>query len=214
MSTRRVIVFARAPQPGRVKTRLISLLGEDGAAALHRRLVEQTLSTAVAVPGAAVEVHCTPDSSHEFFAACAQRYDVRLRDQHGSDLGARMHHALCAATREGDPAVLIGSDCPELKVAHLLNAFAALHRGCDAVIGPARDGGYYLIGLRRCERRVFDEVAWGTATVFAVTRERLRELGWQWHGLEELRDVDRPEDYALLERSGEGIAASGAPSGT
>lgn len=202
MSARRVIVFAKAPEPGRVKTRLAPLLGDDGAAALHRRLVEQTLGTVLRVPGTTVELHCAPDSRHEFFAACAQRFAVVLLDQCTGHLGARMCQALCAATAERDAAVLIGSDCPDLEAAHLDAAFAALDRGCDAVIGPARDGGYYLLGIRRCEQRVFDDVAWGTEAVLAATRARLRELGWQWHELEELRDLDRPEDYRFFERIG------------
>ncbi|MGQ0657475.1 MAG: TIGR04282 family arsenosugar biosynthesis glycosyltransferase [Chromatiales bacterium] len=200
MNERRIIVFAKAPEPGEVKTRLIPLLGAAGAAALHKRLVEHTLSTAVSAACGTVEVHGAPGVQHPFFHRCARRHGVVLRAQCDGDLGARMFHALSTAEDSGHSAVVIGSDCAALSVSHLREAFNALGAGKDAVLGPARDGGYYLIGMRRCERSLFDDVAWSTESVLETTRERLRELRWQWHELDQLWDVDRPEDYQLLRR--------------
>jgi hypothetical protein len=94
--------------------------------------------------------------------------------------------------------VLVGTDCPALTADYLAQAFALLDGGADAVVGPAEDGGYILIGLRRTDKRLFDGVAWGTASVLDETRARLAALGWSWQELETLWDVDRPEDLERL----------------
>src|SRR5437868_3801239 len=106
-----VAIFARAPVAGAAKTRLISRLGAEGAAALHARLVERALSQALAAGLGEVTLWCAPDASHPFFADCAARFGVRLRAQRGADLGARMLHAFEVAQ---GPLILIGSDCPML----------------------------------------------------------------------------------------------------
>lgn len=197
-----LIVFAKAPVPGAVKTRLATLLGEAGAARLHERLVERALATAVAARCGAVELHCAPHARHPFFAKMARRYGVRLRLQAAGDLGERMHRALARALRAAKAAVLIGSDCPTLGAADLRRAMRALRSGTEAVLAPAEDGGYVLIGLRRVSRNLFDGLEWGSARVMPETRRRLRSLGWGWRELRTMRDVDRPEDYARLRRSG------------
>ncbi len=198
---RTLIVFAKAPRPGRVKTRLAPLLGAAGAARLHARLVERALDTAVAARCGRVELHCAPGVRHPFFAALARRHGLTLRAQGRGDLGARMHRAFERALRAAGAAVLIGSDCPALRPADLRAAMRALGDGADAVLAPAEDGGYALIGLRRASRRVFARVAWGGPDVLARTRRRLARLGWRWVELSTLWDVDRPEDYARLVRS-------------
>ena len=188
----RLLVFARAPQPGRVKTRLIPALGVNGAAALYRRLLARTLDTAVRVPGVVRELWCDGDGD-----ACrelARHYGMLLRLQSGDDLGERMHRALAAG--DGAPAVLIGSDCPGYNPEYLGRAFAALSTH-DLVLGPALDGGYVLIGARRSDPRLFQGIAWGGEQVLADTRKRLRELGLDWCELPVQRDLDRPEDLAF-----------------
>ena len=117
------------------------------------------------------------------------------------DLGARMHRAFKRVLQEHEAAILIGSDCPALRPADLRAAARALRAGADAVLAPAEDGGYSLIGLRRVSRRLFDGIAWGGPQVMAQTRRRLRALGWRWRELRTLWDVDRPEDVARLRRS-------------
>lgn len=193
-----VIVFARAPSPGAVKTRLIPVLGAEGAAALHARLTEQTLETARAAALARIELHGTPDIDDPFLRSCARRFATALAAQTGADLGARMLAAFESVLARDPRALLVGSDCPALTARHLRQADEALRDGADAVFVPCEDGGYALIGLRRIDARLFDGIAWGGATVMADTRDRLAALGWRWRELETLWDVDRPEDYARL----------------
>lgn len=203
----RLMVFARAPVPGAAKTRLIPALGAEGAAALHAQLCCRTLALASAARLAPVELWCSPDTAHPFFAACRTAFGVDLRAQHGSDLGSRMAAAFDDALDPGRPALIIGTDCPGLGPGDLRQAFQVLHEGCDAVLGPAEDGGYVLIGLARPAPGLFADVDWGTDRVLAQTREHLRELGLRWHELAPRRDVDRPED---LIRAGLGQASGKA----
>ena len=197
-----VIIFARAPRPGAVKTRLIPLLGAEGAAALHAQLVRRTLETARAASFRRIELHGAPNIDDPFFGFCAKHFAVALAAQAGGDLGARMLAAFVSAFAAHPRALLLGSDCPALTARHLLQADRALRDGADAVFVPCEDGGYALIGLRRVDARLFDGIAWGGATVMAETRKRLERLGWTWHEFETLWDVDRPEDYARLMKSG------------
>ena len=197
-----VIIFARAPRPGAVKTRLIPLLGAEGAAALHVRLLKRTLETARAASFRRIELHGTPDIHDPFFSFCAGHFAVAVAAQAGGDLGARMLAAFEAALATHPRALLLGSDCPALTARHLRQADRALREGSDAVFVPCEDGGYALIGLQRAEARLFDGIAWGGENVMADTRTRLTGLGWRWREFETLWDVDRPEDYARLVASG------------
>ncbi len=129
------------------------------------------------------------------------RFGVRLRSQGPGNVGDRMHRALARALRRHPYAVLIGSDCPALRPSDLHAALRALQAGADAVLSPAEDGGYPLIGLRRVSRRLFDGLSWGSSRVLEQTRDRLERLGWRWQELRTLWDVDRPEDVLRLRRS-------------
>jgi len=197
----RIAVFAKAPVPGQVKTRLAPLLGDDGAAALHAALVRRALSTAVAAGIGEVELHCAPDERHEFFTRCASRFGVELVAQRGADLGERMRNAFERAFGLGHSLVLIGTDCPSLDAGDLRAARDALSRA-PAVLSPAEDGGYVLIGLAAAVPGLFDGVGWGTSAVLAQTRRRFAEAGVQCTELRELWDLDRPEDYARLQAEG------------
>ena len=197
----RILVFAKAPAPGQVKTRLIPALGASAAAELHRQLVARTLRTAQAAALGPVELWCTPDAQDAFFSACAKDFGVRLRDQGAGDLGMRMARALQTVLAEGSPALLIGCDCPALSAEYLREAAAACAGGHDAVFGPAEDGGYVLIGLARSPSlRLFENMTWGSRTVMQETRTRLARLGWRWIELATLWDVDRPEDLSRFRR--------------
>jgi rSAM/selenodomain-associated transferase 1 len=193
-----VIVFARAPQPGRVKTRLVPRLGEWGAARLHRRLVRRTLRVARAARCGPVELHGAPHARHGLLLECARDLDITLRDQRGRDLGERMFNAIAEGLRRQRAVILVGTDCPVLEARDVRRAARALAGGCDAVLAPAEDGGYPLIGLRRVSPRLFERIAWGGPDVFARTAEALEHLGWRWRRLRTLWDVDRPEDLARL----------------
>jgi rSAM/selenodomain-associated transferase 1 len=197
----RIAVFAKAPVAGEVKTRLAALLGPDGAAGLHAGLVRHALSTAVQSQLGPVELWCAPDETHPFFARCASEFGVALRRQQGVDLGERMRLAFEASLAEGLPLIVIGADCPALEASHLKDAAQAL-RTHDAVIAPAEDGGYVLVGLSKPAPRLFDGIAWGAAAVMGQTRERVAECGIRCRELATLWDVDRPEDYARLQSQG------------
>ena len=194
-------MFAKAPQAGRVKTRLAPLIGEEGAARLHARLVHRALATARSARCGALELHCAPRLGDAFFLDCGRRYGARLRAQGSGDLGARMRRAFERVLRDSPCAVLIGSDCPAMRAADLRAAVRALQSGDDAVLAPAEDGGYPLIGLRRVSARLFEGIDWGSERVLAQTRARLRRLGWRWKELRTLWDVDRPADLLRLQRS-------------
>jgi rSAM/selenodomain-associated transferase 1 len=194
-----IMVFARAPVPGQCKTRLIPALGEQGAAALHEKLVRRALAAGCEALPEALQLWCAPDASHAFFAACARDYPISLHAQSGMDLGARMHQAFEHALQRYEKALLIGSDIPGIDAAYLLAAAAALDHK-PAVFGPAEDGGYVLVGMKIAGRELFQDIAWGGPRVMAQTRERLRDLGWQAAELASLWDLDRPEDLARLQR--------------
>lgn len=191
-----VIVFARAPLAGRVKTRLAARLGEAAAARLHQRLTAAALHTARAAKCGAVELHAT--ARHAWLVQLAREYGVGLRLQRGRDLGGRMARATRAALRRHACVLLTGSDCPELSPRQLARARRWL-AGCgDAVLAPAHDGGYALIGLRRPADFLFRDMPWGSERVYAETAARLARAGWRLRALDPVADVDRPEDLQRL----------------
>jgi len=200
-----VIVFAKAPVPGEVKTRLIPRLGAEGAARLHAALIVRSLETARAAGLGSAELCCAPQADHPFFATCAERFGVARTAQIAGDLGARMSAAFDRVVPDAGQVLLMGTDCPALTPEHLREAADALAGGLDAVLGPAEDGGYVLVGLVRPSPRVFEGIEWGGSNVLRDTRTRLATLGWRWHELAELWDVDRPADLArLVERIEDG----------
>lgn len=197
-----LMVFAKAPVPGAAKTRLIPLLGPDGAAALQEKLTHRALATAAAAHPGRLELWCTPDTGNPALQAAAAAQGAMLCVQRGDDLGARMAHAFAATLARSRFAVCIGTDCPALEVGHLTAALAALREGADAVIAPAEDGGYTLIGLSRSDPRLFEGIAWGSEHVLQQTRERFVHCGLRWQELDTLWDIDRPQDWHRLQKSG------------
>lgn len=184
----RTIVFAKAPIPGKVKTRLIPALGAQGAAQLARRMMFQTCREAVLAATGPVEL-CVSGRLEQVPPG------VELSDQGTGGLGERLARAARRSIGGGWPVLLIGTDCPELDRNRLRAAAAALER-CDSVLYPALDGGYALLGLRRFDRSLFEGIVWSTSSVAADTRARIEALGWSiWIG-EHLRDLDEPEDLA------------------
>jgi rSAM/selenodomain-associated transferase 1 len=177
-------------------------MGTAGAAALHKHLVLRILSTAIDAKVGLVDLWCTPSLKHSFFFQCARKFEICLFTQIEGDLGSRMAQAFNETLKKTSQALLIGSDCPSLTADDLREATDALRHGIDAVIGPAEDGGYVLIGLRQHTPDLFTRISWGTGSVLDQTRARLRGLGWKWHELPERWDVDRPEDVERLKREG------------
>jgi rSAM/selenodomain-associated transferase 1 len=194
----RIVVFAKAPEPGKVKTRLIPALGEAGAAALHRRLVMHSLRAAQEADLGPVELWCAPDTRHAFFAECERDFGVSLHSQCEGDLGARMRRAIETILERAKRAILVGSDIPALSAQYLRDAERALSGARDVVIGPAEDGGYVLIGLERSDPELFRDIPWGEPEVLAETRGRIAALRWRCFELPALWDVDRPEDLKRL----------------
>jgi rSAM/selenodomain-associated transferase 1 len=194
----RILIFAKAPEPGFAKTRLIPALGAQGAADLYGRLLEFTVQQVVEADLCPIELWCAPDSRHPFFQQLAAHEALTLQVQQGEDLGDRMCHGAETALRTVKMVVLIGADCPLMSAAHLQQALDWLSTGEDAVLGPAEDGGYVLLGLKRNDPRLFSGISWGSGKVLDCTRARLKELGWGWQELPELWDLDRPADLKRL----------------
>jgi hypothetical protein len=190
-----LLIFCKAPIAGQVKTRLQPALTAEAALASHCELARMTLERAFEQALCPVELWCAPDSGHAFFQQCAADYPLSLNQQQGKDLGERMNHALTAALSRYESAILIGCDCPSLKPEHLSQALQTLNDGSDAVIAPAEDGGYVLVGLNTPQPSLFQAINWSTPSVMTETRQRavihslkLHELAMQW-------DVDTIEDW-------------------
>ena len=204
LAAERVLVFAKEPVPGRVKTRLVPPLSPVEAAALHAGLVLDTVARFL--PGwpdgaPRVELHVAGNLSHPLFTELAGP-DVSILPQRGADLGERMATALDRALATTNRAVLVGTDCPALSADHVARALEALAGAADVVLVPATDGGYVLVGARREARErlpgIFAGVPWGTERVLEATRERCGACGLTLEELEPLPDLDRPEDLAAL----------------
>jgi rSAM/selenodomain-associated transferase 1 len=190
-----VAVLAKAPLAGFAKTRLIPVLGADGAALLQARLIERAVATACAAAIGPVTLWVTPDEAHPAFQALAARLDIALARQGDGDLGARMLAAVAAANGH---CLVIGTDCPALTSDHLRSAADILRDRTDAVVIPADDGGYVLIGMRREQPALFSDMRWSTPDVMRETRRRLTQLGLTWQEPVTLWDVDVPADLARL----------------
>jgi rSAM/selenodomain-associated transferase 1 len=197
----RLIVFAKAPIPGQVKTRLIPFIGEEAAVVLHQKLVSHCLSVALkaSVP---IELWCSPSSRHPFFIYFGREFRLDLHTQPRGDLGGRMAFAFRKALKKASSALLIGTDSPSLTSDDIKKAAETLAQGIDAVVTPAEDGGYVLLGLRRLAPGLFSGISWGTNTVMDETRLRLRRLKWRWHEMPQRWDVDRIEDLERLRKEG------------
>ncbi len=192
--------MARAPEPGRTKTRLHPLLGPDGCARLQAALIRHTARLAAAVPAGAAFLCYLPADAAEAFGPLADA-GITLFPQHGADLGRRMADAAAfTAARRDAPVVIIGTDCPVLDTGHLYRAAAHLRRGCDVVFGPARDGGYYLVALARPAPEVFDlpPAAWGGPDVLELSRTAADALGLTVGLIDTEDDLDTPADAATM----------------
>ena len=203
-----LLIFARDPVPGKVKTRLAATIGDSAAASIYRELAERTLRTAAAARDGgvvgAVELWCDPDTDRPAFTHWRDRFRVTLHAQEGGDLGTRMQHAIARALARGAPAVVIGTDCPGLDETYLARAAAALETH-DAVFGPAADGGYVLVGLAR-DLDAFSGMPWSTPALMAATRARIAALRATMIELPVLRDIDTAADLARYRQASAGSA--------
>jgi rSAM/selenodomain-associated transferase 1 len=202
-----LIIFAKAPIPGQVKTRLCPPLTADEATTLHGSFVLDTLErtrTAVAKLKLPFDrfLACSPSSTAVFFKIMEERQVVMLIDQEGDDLGARMSRAFETMFARGYQRVLIvGTDVPSLPLEHYKQAHTLLDK-YEVVLGPALDGGYYLIGLNKPTPELFENIPWSTERVLSLTREKANRLGLSIGLLPEWRDIDTIDDLrALIEAS-------------
>lgn len=197
----KIVLFAKYPIAGQVKTRLIPALGADKAAQLAARLLQHTLTQAID-SGYPVELCGSPAAEHPCWQSLKLPAAVQHTSQCDGDLGARMAQAaqrVLATTQRN--VILIGTDCPSLDAATLQHAAEKLEQQLaqhDAVIIPASDGGYVLLGLRRFDQSLFEGITWSSATVCADTLQRLQDLGWSVCILPTLHDIDEPEDLQHL----------------
>lgn len=196
----RLILFTRFPEPGRTKTRLIPALGAQGAAALQRRMSEAIIARMTEfAAGYPVDLEIRYAGGNQEAMEAWFSDDIPCLPQGGGNLGDRLRQAFAQAFVHGDRrVVIIGADCPGLTPAFLAQAFAALNQK-DLVLGPAMDGGYYLIGLNRPAPSLFSGIPWGSGNVLTATLNQAKILNLSNHLLEPLADVDRPEDLRHID---------------
>ena len=193
-----LIVFTRYPEPGKTKTRLIPVLGAEGAATLQRKMTENQLAEVKelqAFYSLSVEVHFA--GGNEQLMQNWLGSNLIYRRQSEGDIGCRMASAFQASFAAGiNGVVIIGIDCPDLNAQVIAQAFQALCQH-DLVLGPAQDGGYYLIGLRRLIPELFTGISWSTAEVLQQTLSIAQKLELAVALLPLLSDIDRPEDLSI-----------------
>ncbi len=199
--TQALVVYAKAPIPGTVKTRLCPPLSPEEATALHSSFVMDALERTKTLSGKHnIDrfLACEPDIDHPFFAVLRSRYGVQLIHQKGEDLGERMHGTMRELFQRGYSSVVItGCDLPTLPAGELTQAFSLLNTH-DCVLGPCPDGGYYLIGLQRPCPELFANIAWSTPEVLQLTKEKAAALNMKLGHTNSWSDVDTPEDLQAL----------------
>jgi uncharacterized protein len=197
-----VAIFARAPEPGRAKTRLWPLLGREGAAAFQAALMSDAMRKVASLGGIARYLFLANGTLGSTFGGQGQatNHGYTLVRQQGTDLGERLQRAFYRMLGRHRRALVIGTDSPQLSPRGLRRALDEL-RWCDAVLGPCPDGGYYLIGLRRFERGLLRAVRWGTSFAFQDTLHNLVKCCFSCSVLEPLPDIDRPADLRRLSKS-------------
>ena len=192
-------IFTRYPEPGLTKTRLIGALGVDGAAALQKELTEKTVQKFdQLVKTSTVEPVIYFEGGDLASMQNWLGHERLYKPQGHGNLGEKLKKAFGDAFSAGAQRVVtIGCDCPDLNKEHIGRAFDALYLK-DLVLGPATDGGYYLIGMQRPLDGLFEDIPWGTDKVFETTVSLAQQLGLSIEILEELHDVDRPADLEYI----------------
>ncbi len=194
----RLIIFAKAPLAGYCKTRLIPELGGQGAAQLQEELIDNCLSRLCHEPLCPTELWCSPDTQHPFFGTMSRKFPVSLYPQKGADLGEKMFHAMSFI--DSTYTIIVGTDCPEISIKYIETSLILLSKNRNAVIGPAEDGGYVLLGLRCIVEDLFQNILWGTEHVFSQTTHKLDASKYNWQALDTLWDLDDIQDMARYQR--------------
>lgn len=189
----RIVIFAKAPVAGKVKTRLIPALGAEGAARLAKQMLFTTCREALLARTGKVELCLGGDPDWDGDLPSG----VEVTDQGEGDLGERLARAALRAAGAGERTIFIGTDCPSLDARRIANAARDIESN-DAVLIPTLDGGYALLGIRSFDPSIFEGIAWSTSTVAEDTVKRIGALGWSLSIGEPLRDIDEPEDLSHL----------------
>ncbi|MCW8930415.1 MAG: TIGR04282 family arsenosugar biosynthesis glycosyltransferase [Gammaproteobacteria bacterium] len=192
-----IIIFAREPVSGLVKTRLIPTLGKEGATKLYCRLLDYTVKHVTESELSPVNLCITPESQPSYFTqmACAEQFEISV--QMGNDLGVRMYNALLEGLKQYSKVILIGTDCPFLTATDLRQAINVLDEH-DMVFSPTRDGGYVLVGAKKVLPGIFKNIDWGTEKVMEQTRYALIANQLDWKELSEQDDIDVKDDLKYL----------------
>lgn len=193
-----LVVLAKAPVAGYVKTRLIPALGLQGAADLARDMLYHTLDQALKADIGTVELCASPARRNPAWRAVTVPRSIAWSNQGKGNLGERMARVAKRKIAAGQSILLIGTDCPELDATYLRSAAIALQQ-YDAVMAPSFDGGYALLGLNRFHSSIFADIRWSTSAVASTTQQRFSQLAWRTHCLPTVRDIDDPEDLQWLE---------------
>jgi uncharacterized protein len=193
MNNRLLLVFARTPRLGKVKTRLAKTLGDEQALHIYKQLLH--LTQAAATPVQATKWICYADAILPGEDAWTQQGFVQQEQPQVPDLGYRMHHLFAKGLVEGfSPIVIIGSDCPDISTTLIEEAYRQLETH-DVVVGPAQDGGYYLLGLNFLVPELFTGIHWSTPAVLPETLQTAANLHLQVAQLPVLADIDEAEDF-------------------
>lgn len=197
-----LIIFTRYPEPGKTKTRLIPAMGAEAAATLQRLMTEHTLTQVRELQNhRPIRVEVRFAGGNSTLMAQWLGTDLVYQSQGEGDLGTRMARSLSLSLQNNlDHAVIIGTDCPGLNADLLTQAYHLLHQAHDLVLGPALDGGYYLLALRYFVPELFLGIDWGTSKVLQQTVDIANQLNLSIAYLPQLADVDRPEDLGVWER--------------
>jgi len=188
-----LILFAKQPIPGQVKTRLQPPCTPEQAADIAAYLIRATTELAVSFWPSDVYLYGWPNHEHELFRELAAKYRVHLATQETGDLGDKMYSALSEGIQRKGAAAVMGCDVPHCRGAIIEQAHERLAKGGD-VIGPSEDGGYYLLGLQQAPRELFRDMEWQSSMVTLKTMARAVALGLEFEFLPTLRDIDTWKD--------------------
>ncbi len=189
-----LMIFAKAPIAGQVKTRLGCSLGMRKAANIYQQMLYALLEKLSQLTDIKIQLWCSPDTRHPFFRRCAREFDIELKRQLGYDLGQRMSHAF-RVNRSNHYGVLIGADIPGIDNAVIVETLGMMHRGADIVLLPTEDGGYGLIAMSQPHPHLFTHMCWSTSMVLQQTLARIKHRRLKYRLLDRLADIDTKSDY-------------------
>ncbi|MFL2841013.1 MAG: TIGR04282 family arsenosugar biosynthesis glycosyltransferase [Pseudohongiellaceae bacterium] len=192
-----IVMFARAPVLGQVKTRLIPALGNQGALDIHIELMHQQIEVLNQSALCSAQLWVDQQPRHSTF----KNFTGEVKLQDGQNLGDKMYHATQEVLKHFSKVIIIGSDCPDIDEAYLEQALQELDKNTiDVVLGPALDGGYVLIAMKQIHQGVFQDIEWGSEFVLQQTVSKLNNYGLRFFLLSALRDIDTSEDLLSLEQ--------------